>query len=65
MISGVPQGNVLGPLVFILFDADMWNELENKTISYADDTNLYAEVASPYDCINAANSLNRNLVKTQ
>ena len=35
----------------------MWNDLENKIISYDDDTTLYAEVASS-DCINAANSLN-------
>ena len=39
----------------------MWNDLENKIISYADNTILYAEVASPSERINVANSLNRLL----
>ena len=39
----------------------MWNDLENKIISYADETTLYAEVASASDRINFANSLNRDL----
>ena len=43
----------------------MWNDLENKVILYADDTTLYAEVASPSGRINVANSLNRDLFKIQ
>ena len=56
----------LWSLVFlILYIADIWNDLENKIILYADDTTFYAEVTSPFDCINVANSLNRDLVKIQ
>ena len=47
VVSGVPQGSVLGPLLFILYTADMRNDLENNIISYADDTTLYAEAAFP------------------
>ena len=43
----------------------MWNDLENKIVSYADDTTLYAEVSSPFDRINVANFLNRDLVEIQ
>ena len=65
MVSGVPQGSVLGLLLFILYTADMWNDLENKVILYTDDATLYSEVASPFDRINVANFLNRDLVKIQ
>ena len=65
VVSGVPQGSVLGPLLFILFTADMWNNLENKIISYADDTTLYAEINSPSDRSLVAESLNRDLSNIQ
>ena len=65
MASDVSQGSVLGPLFFILYTADMWNYLENKNISYANDTTLYAKVVSLYDHINVANFLNRDLAKVK
>ena len=43
----------------------MWNDLENKTISYADDTDLYHEVARTSNNINVAISLNRDLFEIQ
>ena len=51
--------------LFTLYTADMWNDLENKILSYADDKTLYAEVASPPQPTNVANSLNSYLVKIQ
>ena len=65
VVSGVPQGSVLGPLLFILFTADMWNGLENKVVAYADDTSLYAEIKSPAERVSVADSLNRDLRKIQ
>ena len=40
VVSGIPQSNVLGELLSILYTA-MRNDFENK-ILYADDTILYA-----------------------
>ena len=55
VVSSVPLGSVLGPLFFILYTADTWNDLENKIFSYA----------SPSEFKDVANSLNRDLAKIQ
>ena len=41
LIHGVPQGSILGPLLFIMYTYDMINiTKENKLIVYADDTTV-------------------------
>ena len=63
VISGVPQGSVLGPLLFILFTQDMWVGLENQLIAYADDATLLAVIPSPAQRRMVSESLNRDLAK--
>ena len=40
VVSGVPQGSVLGPLLSILYTSELFSILENKLIGYADDSTL-------------------------
>ena len=61
VVSGVPQGSVLGPLFFLLSTSELFSILENKLIGYADDSTLMAIVPSPGVRVAAAESLIRDL----
>ena len=51
VISGVPQGTVLGPLLFLILMSDIDEGIVNsKIISFADDTRLYNSVSEVEDC---------------
>ena len=61
MVSGVPQGSVLGPQLFLLYTADLFSIVENKLYGYADDSILVDVVASPGERLAVSESMNRDI----
>ena len=58
VLSGVPQGSVLGPILFVLYINDLPKVVQAILYLFADDTKLLKAVTSRQDSILLQNDMN-------
>ena len=58
VLSGVPQGTVLGPLLFLLYINDICDDIKSSIRLFADDCVLYRTIKSTIDSVALQSDLN-------
>ena len=58
-MSGVPQGSVLGPILFLIYINDLDDDITSKVLKFADDTQVFRKIKSDADRQHLQDDLNK------
>jgi len=59
VVSGVPQGSVIGPLLFLVYVNDLPEWIVNSIRMFADDTKIWTVITTDQDIISLQSDLNK------
>ena len=59
VMSGVPQGTVLGPMLFLMYINDIAENINSNIRLFADDCVVYRQIDSPQDHVILQKDLNK------
>ena len=51
VISGIPQGTVLGPVLFVMYINDLLDNISSGGLMFADDTKIYRQITTRDDAL--------------
>ena len=59
VISGIPQGTVLGQVLFVIYINDLLDEISSDGLMFADDTKIFRQIASQEDAVELQSDLQK------
>jgi len=59
VLSVVPQGSVLGPILFLIYINDLDDDITSKVLKFADDTKVFRKIKCDADRQHLQDDLNK------